>query len=342
MPVISDDLTELIRRLSVSAENCTDIVTDLRTTKFQSTDDEMFLVDSSIGEPMHFKFDKNNPLDATATQAHRQFCKIIGVPFKFFTENRPAIRNQIVGSWISSLAPAEGEETLRIIKVREGGLVKVIRALLPVSYSTISNSEVVQLLTEHKDDALQIGVDWCSGDSRDDLLFHARIIYGDVLATDYRAGVSVVTSELGASDLIIDSFLYHEPSKTYMFTNYGREPFAKLHYGKVQPTEIKEVLSTVATRVLEDAPRYIDTLNQYEASYPGVERACALLTSKPGMPSKFKRPMYLEAESAHDDMGTLLDFTRHAGLVANEMDQASRIKVERALGAFAGLTFEKR
>ena len=342
MSILSEDLQELIRRLSVSAENCTDIAVDLRTIKFESTDDEMFLVDASIGEPLKIKFSKDDPNDATTTHAQRQFCKVIGVPFKFFMENRPIDRNRIVKSWISSLAPAEGDETVRVVKVREGGIIKVVRAVLPVSYTTMFNSEIVELLTNSEDPNLKVDLDWCSGDSRDDLLFHARIIYGEPLAGDYRVGVSLLTSELGASDLVIDSFLYHEPSKTYMMANYGKEPFAKLQYGKVQPTEITKVLSTISSRVLEEATRYLDTAMQYSESYPGVEKACAILVARKGMPTKFKRPMYLEAEGAHDDMGTLLDFTRHAGLVANDMDLASRMKIERALGAFAGLTFEKR
>lgn len=341
MPIVSDDLKELIRRMSVSAENCMDIPIDMRTLQFTSSEEEMSLRDGKVGEIFYFKFDKEKPNDPCVTHAQRQFCRLIKVPYQFFADNRPVTRNQIVKNWLTANAPEMGDESLILVKVREGGIVKVVRAIVPLNHVSLYNHEIVSLLTDNVDATTKVDLEWSTGDTRDDLVFHARILYGEKIDDSYRVGVSVFSSELGASDLVVDSFLYHEESKTYIVPQFGKESYAKIQYGKVQPSEIKELLSGIPKRIIEDGSRYLSALDAASMSYPGVERACSILSSRKGLPTKFKRSLYLEAEAAHEDMTTLHDFARHVGLVAKDFDLNSRMKLERAIGAFCGMSFDK-
>lgn len=358
MPKLSDDFIELRRRLSVSAENCSDCPVDMRALKFSSTDEEMTLRDGNVGETYFFKFDKEKPSDPISTHAQRQLCRVLKVPFPFFIDNRPVERNRIVSSWLTANAPAMGDESLLNIKVREGGIIKVIRAIVPVNQVTLPHYEILDLLTGELKGTVPVDMDLCVGDNRDDLVFHARFLFGEKIDDNYRVGLSITTSELGASDLIIDSFLFHEESKTYLTAQYGKEPYAKMNYGRVQPNEIREMLKTLPDRVMDEGRKYLDAIDAIAPSYPGVERACALLSAKKGLPSKFKRALYLEAEASlvksgdseeeggvqkrHSGMDTLHDFARHAGIVAKEFDINARVKLERAIGSFCGLNFDKK
>lgn len=337
----TEELDELLRRLAVSSENCNEMAIDLRRIKFISNEEEMFLEDKPTGEKLFFKMNKENPKDKLSTHAVRQFCKAIDMPFDFMMDNRPEKRNEMVNSWITSTAPEEGDENLILVKFREGGNIKVIRALLPLNYASLENDQVVSLLSKYPKD-VEVDVDWHTGTERDTLSMHCRLIYKDELDGEYYPGVSIINGSLGSSDLIVDSFLYHIQSKTYLYTNYGNDPFAKVQYNKVQPSEVSEVLTNIPSRVHEEAEIYLETLNAKDQEYPGLERLCHLLSTKKGVPPKFRKLIYLEAESCQDDMETMKDFLRHAGMVAKDFSLNQRIKIERAIGSFAGMTYNKK
>jgi len=339
----SENLQDVIRRLEAIDENCVDVVIDLRRVKFHSDDEEMYLHDEATNERYMFKASPDKPMDPVRTQAQRQFCKIVGVPFPFFASNRPNVRNQMVGQWLASYAPKEGDETLVMLRIREGAPTKAIRAVLPINYAVLPLHEIVSSLAVFPEEVtIDVDEDACTGMERDCLTTHVRIIYNKELDGEYTVGVAITASEVGASDLIIDSFLYHAESKTYAVAQYGGQPFAKIQYARVQPTEVQEMLNSIPSRVHEDAVRYLDSLTDSEGSFPGLERSCMLLSKIKGAPSKLKRSILLEAQDAGDDMGTSKDFVRHAGRVAKDFDAPNRLKVERVIGSFAGLKYEKQ
>lgn len=338
----SEDLKELIRRLSVIDENCYDVVVDLNKIKFHSDEEEMYLEDLVTGNKYNFKVNKDNPRDPVRTNAHRQFCKMVNVPFDFFIENRPPTRNNIVAQWLTAKAPEEND-CLVMLRIREGGLLKVIRAILPIDYSAIPLHEVVSTLSKFPEEVgVDTDMDVVKGVERDALLTHVRILFDYDLGGEYSIGLAISSSEVGTSDLIIDSFLYHLESKTYVIAQYGGQPFAKIQYTKVQPSEVQEMINAIPSRIKEESQRYLDTLKAGEDSYPGVERASVLLGKIKRSPTKLKRSIILEAQNSGDDMSTLADFVRHAGLVAKDFDTNVRIQAERVIGSFAGLKYEKK
>jgi hypothetical protein len=330
----------LIESLDKHVEDCKDVVLDLRFLKFSSDDEEQSLTDTSTNVKYLFKaFD--DPRDADKTHALRQLCKLAGVPYAFFADNRPPVRESIVGNWLKSMAPEEGDEILTLLKVREGQGINVIRAILPVDYATVTNANVLRCFCSYPTDTT-VDLDSVVGTDRDELLFQARIFYDDALEGDeYYAGVVVTTSDLGSSDLIIDLYLMHKESKSCMAAQYGGKPFAKVSFTGVQPAEILEILNSVTARLKEEAPRYLQSLKDAEGSYPSVERACVLISGKKGVPKKFKRSIHLEATECFEDMATLKDFIRHAGIVAKDFGYSDRLKIERAVGSFGGLAYGK-
>lgn len=341
MVQLTPEFSELLENLSRNSENCKDVVVDMRFLQFFVDDEEMYLLDKAMNVKYMFKSFEDLS-DKEKTLSIRQLCKMVGVPYQFFCDNRPVVRNQIVNSWMRSSAPEEGDETLMLLKVREGGSTSVIRAILPVEYVTVPLGDLLGYLTNYpKTDAL-LHVDIVNGAERDAGVFHARVLFNELLeGSEYSFGVALTTSELGVSDLLVDTFLYHNETKTYLFTQYGGVPFSKVQYTKVQPSEISEMLNALPTRVQQEAPRYLESLTEGEEAFPGVERACVLLSGKKGVPKKYKRAIHLEAENAHDDMANLKDFLKHAVMVAKDYPLSDRVHVERAAGTFGGLSYAK-
>ena len=94
------------------------------------------------GEKFHFKMSEADPNNPEIIHAHKQFCRIIGVPYAFFSKNRPAVQEDICNRWLKSLAPGE-ENALYLAKLRKGAEFTSIRALLPETHTTLTNADIV-------------------------------------------------------------------------------------------------------------------------------------------------------------------------------------------------------
>lgn len=343
----SSGLQELLRKLSVIQEHCYDIVIDLAKIEFFSDNEEMFIRDLITGNKYNFKMGKDEPLNAVKTNAQRQLCKRIGVPFNFFMDNRPVARNLMVKQWLAATAPEseDSQANLMMLRIREGGLTKVIRAILPVDYSAMSTHEIVNTLSTLKDPVeIDVDEDTLVGIERDALSTHIRLIYNLSidLGNEYAVGLAITTSEVGTSDLIIDAFLYQKEFSTYAIALYGNKPFSTLQYAKVQPNEIQELLSTIPLRLEEEAKEYLRSIRETGECFPGFERAATYLGKIKGVPRKFQRSMLLEAQNVGGTITELEEFLTNAGMVAKGHTIAERTKIERAIGTFGGLRYNKK
>lgn len=342
----SKELEELLRKLSVIQENCYDVVIDLSKIKFHSDDEEMYIHDEITDTRYHFKMSKENPEDPVRTNAQRQLCKRIGVPFQFFMANRPAARNLMVKQWLAATAPAsaseDGEANLMMLRVREGGLTKVIRAILPVSYSALSTFEIINTLALAPDNwTVDVDEDTLAGIERDSLWSHIRLNYSLDLGGEYFVGLAITTSEVGTSDLIIDAFLYNKEWGTYATASYGNKPFSTIVYSKVQPKEIQDLLSAIPSRIEEEAKEFMLAIG-IDDNFLGFERSTTILGKLKGVSRKFQRSMLLESQTIGDEVLDMKSFVRHAGMVAKGSSINERIKLERAIGTFGGLRFSKK
>jgi len=329
---------ELIEELESHTVNCKDIVVDLRYIEYHADDDEQYLYDTVEKAKYFFKVDTG---DAKNSHALKQWCKGIGVPYPFFKDNRPIARKRIVDNWLASLAPKEGDEVLLLLKIRKGISIDVIRAVLPVEYSTIPYADILKALVRSPYSIDKVGLDSVSGSDRDDLLLHVRIFYKELFESEYYPAVSITASDLGASELTIDILIMHEESQTCVAALYGRQPFAKIKLTNVQPAEVFEILESVPERLIKEMPNFLETLKATGEGYPGVARACVLLSEKSGVPKKFKRAIHLEAQECGEEMDTLSAFLWHVGRVAKGFSCSDRLKIERAAGDFSGLSYKK-
>lgn len=338
----SADLFALQRGLSENAEGCEVKTLDMRFLEFLADEEEMSLMDHATGTKHLFKA-IDNPKNPAQTHAVRQLCAKVGVPYSFFMDNRPPFRSQVVNSWIKSLAPKEGIEFPFTLFVRESKDLSVIRAVTDPSYAAVPLEKAVLLLSEgYPKPDMEVWVDLTEGTEKDSLIFHTRIIYNDeTVGSEYVPGISVVMSDLAAMDMTVDAFLYHPGSQTYLVAQYGGQPMIKFQHYKMQPSDILEVLRKLPARMMEELPRYLDSLKNTELVYPGVDRACVLLSGKSGLPKKFRRAVHLEAQDSAEIMQDLPGFLIQAGQVAKNFDSSDRLKIERALGSFAGMSYGK-
>jgi hypothetical protein len=328
---------ELVEDLEGHTKKCKDIVVDLRYIEYHADDEEQFLYDTVEKTKYFFKLDIG---DAKSSHALKQWCKSIGVPYPFFKDNRPVARKRIVDNWLASLAPKEGDEVLLLLKIRKGVNIDVIRAVLPVEYTTIPYADILKSLTKYPA-PVEMDLDSVSGSDRDDLLLQVRVFYNESFGEMFYPAVSITASDLGASELIVDILIMHQESKSCVAALYGKQPFAKIRLTTVQPAEVFEILESVPARVQQEMPVFLESLEAAREGYPGVERACVLLSEKNGVPKKFKRAIHLEAQECHEDMDTLDSFLWHVGSVAKSFSCTDRLKIERAAGEFSGLSYKK-
>jgi hypothetical protein len=337
--MIDKDLVEVRRRLQVTTETCIDEVFDLSNMRFGCTDEEMYLEYKNTSDRYHFKASPNNPNDAKIIHAHKQFCKIVGVPYSFFKNNRPAKREDIVNDWLGSLA-ATGP-VIKLAKIRKGAELRSIRALLPENHTSMTNADILSTIIAC--DEYDIDLDLSTGDSRDDLALHTRVLIGPkfyISDEEFRMGLMINASELGASDIVLEVYLYHVESKTAFIGKYGGESYFHSKYTGIQPNEIKEMLPDTIARVYDEAVSYKSRV-EAAPDFPGVEESCSIVANMKKVPNPFKRAIYLEASSCHDDMDSMIDFARHMSLIAKDYDTVKRMQVEKAAGSFLGLSFDK-
>lgn len=338
-----DQAQNLIDRLEMWNKGCRDMFLDLRTVDFVATEEEMYLKFKEkevYDKPIHFKVDVDNPKDAKVVHAHKQFCKMVGVPHAFFVQNRPSMKTNIIKTWQAGLEADESKARC-VARIRESDEFTQIRALVPEGYCTLQNHELIKTVTEAIPTVYQL--EFSVGDQRDDLICHARYLMGDVFevcGTDCCLGLAVTCSELGASPLIIDSFLYHLESKTAFMASYGSDPFMKLKYDSIQPSELKEAIETVSKRVLGEVDEFVNRVEILNKPIDPMEQ-CARIKSWYGVSGKFLKQLYHEASECEGDMESHWDFARHMSLIAKDYDITKRPSIERLAGKFLTLSFGK-
>jgi hypothetical protein len=339
-----EEAVKLAARLEGWNKSCRDLFLDLRMITFKVTDEDMFIEfkDKNFYEkPIYFKMDPDDNKSDKVTLARKQFSKLIGIPYNFFMNNRPALKMDVFNTWQASLG-AEESKGRCLSRIRESNDCCIIRALVPDTYSPIQNHEIIKLVNETI--TVPFKLEMVTGDERDDLIMHARFIFGDtfeILGQKVCLGFAVTASEFGASPLIVDSFLYHSESKTAYFATYGKEPYFKSKYEGIQPKQFKELLPTMITRMQEEAGEYKTRIEDLSGKVTPLDE-CIKLRNWKGLPGKFKKGIFQEAYKNEADMSNTFFFARHMALLAKDFDIKKRIEIERATGRYLNLVFSKQ
>jgi len=340
---MGEKLGPVAKRLEHWNKSCRDVFIDLRTVKFGADDEDMYLdfEDKSIyAKRIYFKHNPDDPKDSRILHPQKQFCKILGVPHKYFMDSRPSMKKNMVKLHQAAFNADNGEDAQYMARVRESEEHAVLRALLPMNHSLIQNHELLNIVNESAQPEF---IDFVNGDQRDDLIMHARCIFSEeyeVLETPVRVGFSLVASELGASPMTVEVLIYDMLSKVSYIASYGGESFFKSDYKGIQPSDIKDMFPLLLSRVRDEVTEMLNNIS-YSQKDIRPEDVAAMVSGWKGLPPKFKKSLFHEACECGDDMGTILDFARHMSLIAKDYDWKKRIHIEKAAGRLLNLFFAK-
>jgi hypothetical protein len=335
-----DDIITLIARLKTLTESCEDKFLDLKTLKFDINEGEMKLYD-----PFHnyfFKYDPKNPKDPKVIHAVTQFCKIQKIPYSFFAKNPEHMKKTLTVCWLPTLKPEKSSILAKLRKTKEKD--HIIRALLPVEYTNISNVEVMECVASVIGDTYRL--EFVIGDERDDLILHARFISTDefeICGEKCTVGFSVICSELGASPLLVETFLHRVASKASFLVTYSTESFFSFEYEKIQKKELQNLFPPLIQHLktsLSEIKTKIQAAKEVAEKKENIYELLRGLKLNKGLNEKFHTLMFQEIEK-DDSVKTRWDFVNKMAILAKDFPVDRRLKIERAAGNLLDLTFEK-
>lgn len=336
------DIQDLITRLKDLEGGCVDNFIDMKQLKFDIKESEMKLYNDF--KNYYFKSDPKNPRDKKIIHAAQQFCKLAGIPFSFFAKNPEYMRMNMVSCWLPSLKTEKSSVLGKFRTTKEGPNDFIIRAFLPVDFTNVTNSQVMEAVaTEILDD---YRIDFVIGDERDDLVLHARFVSKEefeVCGEKCSIGFSVVCSELGAAPLTVDTLLYRGLSKASFLATYSNESFFSFEYEKIQRTDLQNMFPQLITHLREklgEIKRKIQEaieINQKKENTYELLRSLRLVK---GLNEKFHTMLFQEVEK-DEAVKTRWDFVNKMSIVAKDFDVSMRLKIERAAGSLLGLDFTK-
>lgn len=338
---IKSDVEALKNRIGLWNKNCRDLLIPLTSIEFECDEEEMKIVldEDYYDKPLFFKVDPTNPKDPKVLHAHKQFCKMIGVPYSFFAANRPSLKNNIVRTWQSSL---EADKANCVARIRESDDHAIIRALLPDTSVPFTNEELLDIIKESV--RIPLTLEFSHGDERDDLSLHARFLSNQIFqikGEDVCLGFSLLSSELGSSPLIVEVILHHIQSKSSVVATYGNGPFFKSKYEGIQKNDLKEMFPLMIERIENEAAEFVTRIASEDSRSVFPKEDCYEVSTMKKVPKKFVKALYQEVAEHEDDMRTPWDFARHMALIAKDFDPEKRIDVERIAGKYLNLVFTR-
>lgn len=338
--VVVANVDELIVKLNNGSKGCEDRYIDLKTLKFDAQPGEMKLFNDS--ETYFFKNDPKNPRDPKVTHAARQFCKLIGIPFSFLLKNPAGMKKDLVECWKGTL---KTEKSSTLGKVRTVKDRLLCRAFLPVEYTNISNVDIMERVADATGDDFKI--QFVFGDDLDDLILHVRFISKDsfqACGEECSYGFSVISSELGASPLCVDTMLFRHESNTALLASYGgSESFFYSEYEKIQANDLKNLFPQMIDHMKGQLPQIRENIQSAKELAKKKEDVLELMKElrlRRGLSDRFHRLMAQEVES-DQSIDNRWEFSNRVAMLAREFEVKSRLKIERVAGDLIGLGFAK-
>jgi len=341
------ELQTLITRLKEMQKGCEDKCIDLQTLKFEAKESEMRLYEvksglpTALGQSYYFKSDPKNPNDPKITHAAKQFTTLAGVPYSFFSKNPEHMKNQIIGCWLPTLKPEKAQVLVKLRKAQNGS---IIRAILPVEFTNISNVDAISALTDAIGE--EFTMEFAIGDERDDPILHVRLISNDTFdacGEKCSTGFSIIVSELGASPISVETMLYRVSSKASMIASYGGEGYFTSNYEGIQSTDLKDLFPKLVNNLKNQLPELKDKIQSAKDMVTKKEDIKELLRGlrlRKGLSEKFHTLLFQELEN-DQSVANRWDFVNKMSVLAKDFDVVARLRVEKAAGELIGLCFEK-
>lgn len=336
---MNDELQVFVDKLQKYSETCEDKFLDFQNLQFEAKEGEMKLY--SQFRSYFFKNDPEKPKHPKIIHAKKQFCGFMGIPYSFFAKNPEYMKNQMVSCWLPTLKSDKSSVMGKLRKAPTDDYI--IRALLPIEYSNISNAEILQTVSEALDNAYKI--DFVIGDERDDLIFHVRMVSKETFMVENEEcslGFSVIVSELGAAPISVDTMLFRCSSKSAMVASYSGESFFAMEYNGMQPKELKVLFPNLVIHLQDSLPEIRDRVQSAKDLIEQKDDVLDLLRSirlKKGLSDKFHTLLFQEVEK--NPVENRWDLVNRMSTIAKDFDIVNRIKIEKVAGDLIGFNFEK-
>lgn len=331
-------IKELIDKLKQNNQGCSDQCLDLKRLNFDGTPGEIRLYNDL--ETFYFKHDPEKPKNPKTVHAANQFCKIIGVPFGFLYKNPEHIRKTLVDCWLPSV---KQEQATVLAKLRKGAERTFFRAILPVEYTNISNLEIVEKVAEAAGECFTINFD--IGVEPDDPVLYVRFLSNEkfeAFSECCSMGFSVTCSELGCSDLIVDTFIQRDLHGTSLLASYGNEAFFVNDYRKIQPKDLVGLFPQLVSHMRFQLPKIkekIQVAKELGRKGSDIQALLKDLKGVKGLSERFHN--LLVQDIANNMVENKWDFANRVAMVAKNFEISKRLKMERVAGNLVGLSFEK-
>lgn len=336
---MNQELEKFVEKLRDHSKGCEEKCLDFQGLQFEAKEGEMRLF--SPYRSYFFKSDPEKPKSPKVVHAVKQFCTFMKVPYSFFAKNPEYMKNSLVSCWLPTLTADKAPVLAKLRKTVTGDNY-IIRALLPVEYSSISNADILSIVSEALCDDFK--VEFVIGDERDDLVFHIRLVSKEVFEIDGEectTGFSVIMSELGAAPISVDTMLVRTASKTAMVASYGGESFFKMEYKGIQPKDLKELFPKVVIHLRDQLSDLKDKIIAAKelCEKQDIDNLLSVLRFNRGLNTKFHTLLAQELEK--NPATNRWGFVNRMATIAKEFDSSLRIRIEKVAGELIGLTFEK-
>jgi hypothetical protein len=183
------------------------------------------------------------------------------------------------------------------------------------------------------------------GAERDDLILQVRFISKEVFeicGEKCSVGFSVMCSELGASNLTVDTFLYRDASKTCLIASYP-ESYFDYEYEKMQVDDLKDLFPSLIARIkgqLSELKLKVQSAKEETETKADIKEILKDLHLRKGLNDKFHTLLYQELDG-NPNVKTLWDLSNKVALVAKNFDVLNRVRYERVAGDLLRLSFVK-
>jgi hypothetical protein len=337
------ELEYLANTLRGYHEECVESVVDLSGATFHCTDTSMYiqLRDTPFArKELHFRINPHDPDDDLATHAHKQLCRVVGVPYKFFKDNRPSMRETIVNTWLTGLVPG-AEDSLRMFRVRNCREYTVVRAIIPHNMVDYPNYRAVSSLIK---DGRDFGMVMASsvGDEMDALATEVAVKIGDPIEWGgrlYRMGMVMTISDLATEPIVVEGKIIADGDSEAFTVSFDYEHMLELPYTAMSHGDIDKVLSGLSKQLMDLRPMLVDHMMQaHSMEFRGLEESTEMVCSTIKSASVVKkiRREFLRTD-AHEQYGTALDFARGLASLAKSYSGKPRNLLEKTAGSFLGL-----
>lgn len=334
------ELEHLLATVRSHSEGCVDSIVDFSSVTFHTSDTAMWLglSDGSFSRPdLHFRVHPTNPSDKIAIHAHKQFCKLVKVPYSFFVQNRPHMRETLVRTWLSGLTPGD-KASKRLVKVRECREVNMVRAILPESHCGYPNHKALSSLIRYgKSRDMQLA--FLSGEESDSPRMQVTVKFGDTIpwnGRDYRLGIELSFSDVSTDNIVAEALLLPEKGEdSYMFT-FEHGSLLSLPYTAMSPSDMDRVISGLVPALEGLRPNISGILSaasgmEFLGIEASLEMVCDRIASK-SVRSKVRREFL--RDDAAEDYSTSCLFAAGLARIARSCDGKDRESLERIAGSF--------